>query len=308
MIPAATIPAASTYRVVHVTDYRYSEPMIDGFTVAHLTPRFTDRQNVRSSLLTFDPVPDEFDQFQDMFGNITTLLAVHQPHSSLAITAESLVSISPPPEPPPGPAWEDVASIIRASRGDQALSVSPFATPTLATPPLAVLGELTAAVFTARRPIVESVRELMSMIFHRFVFDPSFSDVATPIVDVLHARRGVCQDFAHIGLAALRSVGLAGRYVSGYIETTPPPGQVKLIGADASHAWCSVWVPGFGWVDFDPTNDCMPVDRHITIGWGRDYGDITPARGVVIGPPSTQTLWVSVDVSRQADDSIVGDV
>jgi transglutaminase-like putative cysteine protease len=148
------------------------------------------------------------------------------------------------------------------------------------------------------RPIVDAVRELCTTIYEQFTFDPGFTDIATPIADVLAARRGVCQDFAHVAVAALRSKGLAARYVSGYIETSPPPGQPKLVGADASHAWCSVWVPQIGWLDLDPTNDQLPPRRHVTVGWGRDYRDVAPVRGVVIGPSTEQTLDVSVDVTR----------
>jgi transglutaminase-like putative cysteine protease len=137
---------------------------------------------------------------------------------------------------------------------------------------------------------------LCHRIFTEFSFDSGFSDVTTPLDAVLQARRGVCQDFAHVACAALRSIGLPARYVSGYIETAPPPGEPKLVGVDASHAWCAVWAGECGWIDFDPTNDQMPPQRHVTVGWGRDYDDVAPVRGVVIGPGGGQTLSVSVDV------------
>ncbi len=138
------------------------------------------------------------------------------------------------------------------------------------------------------------------MIFREFLFDPSFSDVSTPLTEVIRARRGVCQDFAHLALAGLRSVGLPARYVSGYLETEPPPGYAKLTGADASHAWCSVALPGVvgGWLDLDPTNDQVPPRHHVTVAWGRDYADVAPVRGVVLGPPAGQELEVAVDVER----------
>jgi transglutaminase-like putative cysteine protease len=142
------------------------------------------------------------------------------------------------------------------------------------------------------------VEALCTQIFETFAFDPTFTDVSTPLRDVLDARRGVCQDFAHLAVGCLRVLGLAARYVSGYIETEPPPGAPRSIGADASHAWCSVWIPDHGWLDFDPTNGVVAPGRHITVGWGRDYADVAPLRGVVIGPSSPQTLWVSVDVRR----------
>jgi transglutaminase-like putative cysteine protease len=190
---------------------------------------------------------------------------------------------------------------VRALRGGEALSVRSF----LGSSPYVRLAEHGEALrefsgrsFVPGRPVVDATRDLCHQIFSTFTFDPSFSDVSTPLSRVLEARRGVCQDFAHLAAGALRSVGLAARYVSGYLETSPPPGRPRLIGADASHAWCSVWVPDLGWVDFDPTNDHLPVDRHVTVAWGRDYGDVAPARGVIIGPQAHQQLTVAVDVER----------
>ena len=147
-------------------------------------------------------------------------------------------------------------------------------------------------------PVVEAVTDLTTRIFTDFTFDPAFSDVSTPLAEVLDHRRGVCQDFAHLAIGCLRSVGLPARYVSGYIETVAPPGQPKLVGADASHAWCATYVPGWGWLDLDPTNDQVAPARHITVAWGRDYRDVAPLRGVVVGPAAPQELAVAVDVSR----------
>jgi transglutaminase-like putative cysteine protease len=188
-----------------------------------------------------------------------------------------------------------------AVTGDEALDVSPFvpSSPLVDVEPLhRELAALTADAFPPGSDLVTGVRDLCHTIYTGFAFDPSFSDVSTPLVTVLEAGRGVCQDFAHLGVACLRSLGLAARYVSGYIETEPPEGEERLIGADASHAWFSVWVPGWGWLDVDPTNDHVPPARHVTVAWGRDYADVTPVRGVVIGPAATQELSVSVDVQR----------
>jgi transglutaminase-like putative cysteine protease len=156
-------------------------------------------------------------------------------------------------------------------------------------------------VFTPGRSIIDVVIDLCHTINREFKFDAGFSDITTPISAVLAARRGVCQDFAHVAVAALRSKGLAARYVSGYIETRPPPGQPKLVGVDASHAWASAWFPAFGWLEFDPTNDQIPPRNHITVGWGRDYGDVAPVRGVVISSGGGQALDVAVDVTRLPD-------
>jgi transglutaminase-like putative cysteine protease len=163
---------------------------------------------------------------------------------------------------------------------------------------LATLDVLASEIFLPGRPVVDALRHLCHRIFHEFAFDPAATDVSTPLDRVLAERGGVCQDFAHLAIAVCRSRGVAARYVSGYIETDPPPGVERSIGADASHAWLSVWVPDAGWVDLDPTNDQLPTTRHVTVAWGRDYRDVAPVRGVVIGPSATQAMDVSVDVQR----------
>ena len=152
--------------------------------------------------------------------------------------------------------------------------------------------------FAKGRPLLEAVEDLTTRLYTDFTYDPGFTTIATPLADVVKHRRGVCQDFAHLGIACLRALGLAARYVSGYIETDPPPDQEPLEGADASHAWFSVYLPQFGWIDFDPTNNQIPADRHITVAWGRDYADVTPLKGVVFGS-GTHELSVSVDCKRE---------
>ena len=189
-----------------------------------------------------------------------------------------------------GASIEDICDAAGFSRGASTLVPLPDVA--------SGLRSLTDDTFTPRRPIIEAVDALNQAIFEGFEFDAGFSTVSTPLNDVLAARRGVCQDVAHPATACLRSLGLAARYVSGYIETVPPPGQQRLIGADASHAWCSTWTPLAGWVDFDPTNGHLPVNDHVTVAWGRDYADVTPVRGVMIGPSTSQVLDVSVDVAR----------
>ena len=203
----------------------------------------------------------------------------------------------------PGEPWEVAAWRVGELRGGDALAVRPFAgsSPYV---PLGLHGDALRAIaeeaFTPHRPIVDATRDLCHHIYETFDYDSTFTDVSTPLSAVLEGRRGVCQDFAHLAAGCLRSLGLAARYVSGYIETDPPPGGQRLVGADASHAWCSVWVPQQGWLDFDPTNDRLPTNRHVTVAWGRDYGDVAPVRGVVIGPAVDQTLTVEVDVQRVA--------
>ena len=289
------------FAVVHRTEYEYSSPMSDGYTVAHLLPRETPTQRVESAAVEVDPEPDEYEEHTDVFGNRVVRLGVHRPHDRLVVTGRCVVDVDAVDGAAGLPAdsvpWERAAVLLATARGEFADEVGRFVAHTGATPTLASLDELVGDLFVPGAPIVDVVRGLSTRIHHEFVFDAEFSDVSTPIAAVFDARRGVCQDFAHLMIACLRSRGLAARYVSGYIETEPPPGQPKLTGSDASHAWCSVWIPDHGWVDADPTNDQVPPRRHVTVAWGRDYFDVTPVRGVVIGPAATQRLTVGVDVT-----------
>lgn len=288
------------FRVQHHTQYRYGRPMADGFTRAFLLPRPTARQEVLHTAVRVDPEPDEMGETADVFGNRVVQFAVHRPHDTLDVLAESEVDVAPPGDLPDGPPWEDVVREAAAARGDRALDVAPFLAHSPHVPAgLAGLQPLVAEVFVPGRPVVDAVRALCHSVHASFVFDAGVTDVSTPLDTVLSERRGVCQDFAHVTVACLRSVGLPARYVSGYIETDPPPGQPRLVGADASHAWIATWVPGVGWLDLDPTNDQVPTARHVTLAWGRDYSDVPPVRGVVIGPAAEQSLTVAVDVMSE---------
>jgi transglutaminase-like putative cysteine protease len=297
----AAASEALRYRVSHRTSYEYGMPMADGYTVAYLLPRPTALQVVESAEVLVDPEPDERAERIDVFGNRVLQLGVHHAHETLTLRAESEVVVEPGVVRSPGEPWEVAAWRVAELRGGDALAVRPFAgsSPYVRLGPHgAALREIAEEAFTPHRPVVDAARELCHVIHETFDYDPSFTDVSTPLSVVLEGRRGVCQDFAHLAAGCLRTLGLAARYVSGYIETTPPPGRPRLVGADASHAWCSVWVPQQGWVDFDPTNDHLPTNRHVTVAWGRDYGDVAPVRGVVIGPAVEQTLTVEVDVQR----------
>ena len=294
-------PSATAYVVRHVTTYRYSAPMVDGYTLTHLLPRATALQTIRSADIIVTPDPDERDTRLDLFGNLVVQLGMHRPHDSLIVTGYCEVEVTAAALPTVEMSWEDAVVATASVSGRDALDVSPFvpSSPLVDLEPVhRDLHQLTADAFPPGQDLVVGVRDLCHTIFTGFSFDPGFSDVSTPLATVLEARRGVCQDFAHLGVACLRSLGLAARYVSGYIETDAPEGEERLIGADASHAWLSVWVPGWGWLDVDPTNDHVPPDRHVTVAWGRDYADVTPVRGVVIGPAATQELSVSVDMQR----------
>jgi transglutaminase-like putative cysteine protease len=290
-----------TYRIVHRTDYRYSSTMADGYTVCCVHPRDTEFQRVTSAEVTTEPAADSVDRYNDAFGNIVHQFGIHRPHAEMAVEAVSTVAVEQRPDPLDDTPWEHVVAELDAARGDRAVDVATFRGRSYFVDHVALgvpLGSIAFGAFTPGRGIVDAARTMCQQITAGYEFDPHFSDVSTPLAEVLAARRGVCQDFAHLAVGALRSVGLAARYVSGYIETLPPPGEPRLVGADASHAWCSVWTPQAGWVDFDPTNGHLPVNDHVTVAWGRDYADVTPVRGVMIGPSTEQLLEVSVDVQR----------
>ena len=297
-----TAPAEPVhYRVSHRTTYTYGVPMADGYTVAYLLPRPTPWQVVEAAAVDVDPRPDERAERTDVFGNRVLQFGIHHAHDVLSLRAESDVVVAPTDVPPPGEPWEVAAWRVHELRGGDALAVRPFAG---SSPYIALdehrpaLREIAEEAFTPHRPIVDGARALCAYIYERFEYDRAFTDVSTPLEVVLKGRRGVCQDFAHLTAGCLRSLGLAARYVSGYIETDPPADLAAPAGAHASHAWCSVWVPQHGWVDFDPTNDRFPADRHVTLAWGRDYADVAPVCGVVIGPAVEQTLRVEVEVRR----------
>ncbi len=289
------------YRVTHRTSYQYGAPLTVGHHVAHLLPRATPTQQVHEATLELSPPPDHRIDHLDLFGNITTYLLVPGPADSLVVTSRSEVTVFPPPSwagEGQAPAWERVAAALPQLHSADAIEARQLALDSPLVEPSLELADYAAAAFAPGRPLDEAAVALTGQIYADFAFDPSFSDVSTPLADVLDARRGVCQDFAHLMIGCLRSLGLAARYVSGYIETNPPPGRPRLVGADASHAWCSVWIPGRGWLDCDPTNDHAPPQRHVTVAWGRDYGDVSPVRGIVYGPATSQELDVGVDVER----------
>ncbi len=297
------------YRVAHRTKYSYSAEMLDGYSVATLLARDTPTQQVVSTELTTAPAVDERDDRRDVFGNHVVQMGIHHPHRELIVDVESEVIVQPPVESRINPSWEQAAAQTHGLRGKVLLEVSPFLAASRFIPirsdqrdgpsPLgAGILDNFALEFQPGRPLLDVIAGVCSSIFFGYLFDPTSTTVSTPLDQVLAQRSGVCQDFAHLAVGVFRTRGLAARYVSGYIETEPPPGEPKTIGADASHAWCSVWVPEHGWVDLDPTNNIVGPDRHVTVGWGRDYADVAPIRGVVIGPASQQTLSVSVDVAR----------
>lgn len=277
------------YEIRHRTTYRYSERMNRGHTVAHLVPRSSARQVLERSEVRVSPEPGERFEFVDAFGNHVLQFVVAQPHDSLVIDARSTVVVHAHGTTDDRTPWD--------ARHRWSPDVAGFAAPSAFACPSEMVETFALPTFVAGRSIVDVAHDLCHRIFSEFTFDPSFSEVATPVDEVIRARRGVCQDFAHLAIACLRTFGLPARYVSGYLETVPPPGQTKLVGADASHAWCSVALGDGTWLDFDPTNDQVPPQRHIVTAYGRDYLDVAPVQGVVIGPMASQTLDVAVDVN-----------
>ncbi len=282
------------FRVSHRTTYEYSLPMSDGYTLAVVMPRPTRLQTVDHVDVAVEPEPDERAERRDVFDNRVLQLGIHHQHDRLIVDATSEVTVRPARIEDAGPAWDEVAASVGELRGSEALDVRSFAggVPLVSGErDVAGLRELAAPAFVPGRPILDAARQLCGAIYEQFEYDHSFTEVSTPLGAVLSAKRGVCQDFAHLAISALRMFGLPARYVSGYIES-------GSTADNASHAWCSVWVPGIGWVDFDPTNGQLPADSHVTVAWGRDYGDVAPVRGVVIGPPASQRLTVAVEVTR----------
>ncbi|WP_026374776.1 transglutaminase family protein [Aestuariibacter salexigens] len=288
------------YQIRHVTTYRYTDKVSLTQNHARLTPLNTFQQQCLSSAVTIIPEPDYQVSFQDHFDNIVTVFEIPTLHEEMQVIATSEVDLQGVPIQglfSHQVNWESVRDQIKYPADNAMLQALTFSLPTRLTQANQDILNYTLASFTPNRPIVEACDELMARIFADFTFDPAFSTINTPVSHVFEHKRGVCQDFAHLTLACIRSIGLSARYVSGYIETLPPPGQEKLTGADATHAWISLFVPGSGWIDFDPTNNLKPYDQHVTLAVGRDFADITPLKGVMFGG-GNQQLDVSVDMNR----------
>jgi transglutaminase-like putative cysteine protease len=284
------------YRVRHVTEYMYSEAVTTSHHELHLRPRETPGQTVDDESLTISPDPALRRDRVDWFGNPATHLAIHSRHTRLAVTSTFVVDIAREPPPNDNGTWEAARDWVRAGADAEARAALEMALPSSRAIPSAAARAFAEPSFTPGRPLADAARDLTHRIHAEFTYDPAATDVATSVDEVLRGRRGVCQDFAHVQLACLRAFGLAARYVSGYLVTHHAPDEKTLIGADASHAWISVQLPGGEWLDLDPTNDVVPTDRHIVIAVGRDFGDVTPMRGVLLGG-GRHELIVGVDVS-----------
>ncbi|HTV72338.1 MAG TPA: transglutaminase family protein [Candidatus Acidoferrales bacterium] len=286
-----------TYTVAHRTTYRYQSDVAYSRLIAHLGPRPTTRQKTLAFEVNVTPEPFERFERSDFFGNTTDWFTIDEPHDVLDVTAESQVTVEATPtyDPNLSSSWETVRKSFEFSTDPQTLEAVQY---TFDTPLTATNSEVVAYArksFARGRPLLACVEELNTRVHADFKYDKKATDTRTTVPRAFELRAGVCQDLAHVSLACVRAMGLAARYVSGYLLTRPPAGGERLVGADASHAWFAVWIPPFGWVDFDPTNDMLPSSHHITVAWGRDYVDVAPIHGIITGG-SEHKVDVAVDV------------
>lgn len=282
------------YHILHETRYAYESPVSLSRQLLHLSPRECAWQRCLEHRIEILPAPGIDQSRLDSFGNPVRQFAIESPHHSLAVLAESRVEVhSRQPEAvfARTPPWEKVRDALAYGALPIHLDANVYLFESPYTRVKREFSVFAAPSFPPGRPLLEAVQDLMARIFKEFRFDARATTVATPVLEVLEKRRGVCQDFAHLMISCLRSLGLAARYVSGYLLTKPPPGKPRMIGADASHAWLSVFCPqgeGGFWIDFDPTNNLLPDLQHITVAWGRDFGDVSPLRGVILGGDTHQ--------------------
>ena len=290
------------YQVSHRTTYTYESAVSMSLHRLHLKPRDFNAQEVIDFSLEIDPEPASMVPEADYYGNHATFLALENPHRGFAVISHSKVRVKPRTNPDAFSTlpWETVRDNCAAdvltpdSEAGEFLFDSPHIVRSRA------FADYACPSFPPGRSLMLGVSDLTARIFHEFKFDRRATNIATPSAEELRKKRGVCQDFAHLAICSLRSLGLPARYVSGYIETLPPPGVARLVGADASHAWFSVWCPGSGWIDADPTNNLFVNERHITVAWGRDFSDVSPVQGMVVGG-GRHRLGVGIDVSPIGD-------
>jgi transglutaminase-like putative cysteine protease len=286
------------YSIRHRTTYDYAEPVTVSHHAARLEPRTSPIQRRAAFDLRIAPTPALRKMRTDYFGNRVCFFSIQEIHQSLEITSESVVTVTRVTRPvdSPTPPWEEVAALFRDPVSPEVVEPYQFCfdSPLLANS--LELADYARASFPKDTPLLPGVLDLNKRIFHDFKYDPVATTVTTPLEVVVEKRRGVCQDFAHLAIACLRSLGLAARYVSGYLRTRPVEGKERLVGADASHAWFAVYCPDFGWVDFDPTNNLMPAEDHITVAYGRDYSDVSPLCGIITGGGKHE-VTVGVEVS-----------
>ncbi|MDD5296487.1 MAG: transglutaminase family protein [Rhodocyclaceae bacterium] len=293
------------YRIRHETEYRYSWPVTLSRQLLRLIPRSTPWQDCLWHEIRVRPEPPEWSWLEDFFGNPVAQFALHTPHDELLVAVESRVAVrshAPAVAPNETLPWEMAREWLHGGAGGAVLDPAQYL---FASPHVPVAGSLAAYArtsFRAGRPLLAAARDLTRRIHRDFQYDPKATTISTPVETVLKQKRGVCQDFAHLQIACLRSLGLAARYVSGYLLTHPAPGKERLVGADASHAWVSVFCPDLGWVDLDPTNDLLVDMEHVTVAWGRDFSDVSPMRGVILGGGEHE-LDVRVTVEPETEET-----
>ncbi|CAB4243798.1 conserved protein of unknown function [Methylacidimicrobium sp. AP8] len=279
------------YRLHHVTVYEYSEAVVLGTHFLHLLPRERPGQRVLAARLEISPAPDTRRDEIDHFGNLTTTVSITGEHREFRVAMSATVEVELPPLPATTPAWEEIAAC-----GLDDVDLVEFCLPSPLAAPDGEIAAYAAASFPAGRPILEALLDLGGRLYADMSYVPGATGSATTASEAFAGRRGVCQDYAHLMIACLRALRLPARYVSGYLRTQPPPGQEKLRGADQSHAWVSAWAgPEAGWIDFDPTNRLLVRDEHVTLAWGRDFQDVSPLRGVIVGG-GCHTVRVAVDL------------
>jgi transglutaminase-like putative cysteine protease len=292
------------YRVRHSTRYTYSQAVVLAHNEVRLSPRTGGIQQARRTQLAIDPAPSVLSRQQDFFGNTVHFFTLQAPHHEMTVTAVSDVTLwsELPPTPADTAPWAQVRDALPHDRTAAGLDAYQFVFESPYVQWDADTVAYAAPSFPAGRPLLEGALDLTSRIHADFTYEPGATSVATPVAEVLKDRRGVCQDFTHLEIACLRGLGLAARYVSGYVlnlraadPATDRP-AARMIGADASHAWLAIYDPATGWIDLDPTNDTIPSDQHVTVAWGRDYGDVSPVRGVILGG-GQHAVAVAVDVA-----------
>lgn len=295
------------YEVRHTTHYKYANRVTRCYNLANVVPRNTQRQRCLKNRVTVSPQPAAMHKRTDYFGNKAYHFEIQKPHTELIITAQSEIQIDDndldrAPNLDLGVSYSQALDYLRHNDSQQTLEAREF----LLSSPMIECSDTLAAYaqpsFAPDRSLKSCVTELTSRIFTEFTYDPAFSTIATPLAEVMEHRKGVCQDFAHLQVGCLRSMGVPARYVSGYIETLPKPGEEKLVGADATHAWIAYFCPDEGWLEFDPTNNTTASNQHIVTAFGRDFFDVTPVKGVIFGGGEAPLLSVSVDVSRIFDN------
>jgi transglutaminase-like putative cysteine protease len=286
-----------TYRISHRTTYGYDGDVGESFGRAHLLPRDRPGQTCLDGQVSVRPRPAELREHTDWFGNRATYFAVTSSHRKLEVLAESTVAVDERSAPTSTPPWEAVRDRLRGATDPLLLDARAYTLPSPRLPVHAEVAAYAQASFPPGRPLHEAAVDLCGRIHHDFRYVSGSSTVGSTVPELLARGAGVCQDFAHLAVACLRAMGLAGRYVSGYLETTPPPGRPRMVGADASHAWASVCT-GDDWLDFDPTNDQLVGGTYVELAHGRDYGDVPPLKGVIFADSTENVMDVAVDMIR----------